>query len=89
MVENNFLRARGKRLKLNRRSRGSLELGYIYGFSGFILLLDEFFNIFLKERFRLVNKENYLNLFDWFRIKGWFCHGVCGPSDLDRNGFLP
>ena len=29
-VENNFLGARGKKLKLNQRSRGSLELGYIY-----------------------------------------------------------
>ena len=40
MVENNFLGARGMRLKLNRRYRGSLELGYIYGFDGIIVLLD-------------------------------------------------
>ena len=48
MIENNFLGARGKRLKLNQRSRGSLELGYIYGFDGIILLLDESFSIFSR-----------------------------------------
>ena len=52
MVENNFLGARGKRLKLNRRSRGSLELGYIYGFDGIIFLLDESLNIFFEEGFQ-------------------------------------
>ena len=34
-------------------------------------------------------QENSLNFFDWFKIKGWFCLGICGSCDLDRNGFLP
>jgi len=52
MIENNFLGARGKRLELNRRSRGSLKLGYIYGFNTIILLLDGFFSIFFEEGLR-------------------------------------
>ena len=52
MIENNFLGARGKRLELNRRSRGSLELGYISEFDGIIFLLDESFSIFFEEGLR-------------------------------------
>jgi hypothetical protein len=52
IVVENFIGARGKRLKLNRMYRESLELGYIYGFDGIIVLLDEFFSIFFEEGFR-------------------------------------
>ena len=43
IVENNIFWASGKRLKLDWRSRGNLELRYIYGFGRTVLLFGELF----------------------------------------------